>query len=305
MRDEAAPEGRGDGHAGRLRTGEPPSTGPLEPATAASSEIPPGHGRLKDRVVLVFGAGSVGEGWGNGKAAAVAYAREGAVVVAVDRERAAANATADIVAELGGRCSAHAADVTDSGSVAAVVAEALEAHGRIDVLHNNVGATVMGGPVELTEAQWDGAMDVNLRSAFLTCKHVLPAMLARGRGAIVNISSVAAIRYTGYPYAAYYAAKAGLNQFTVGLAVQYARQGIRANAIMPGLMNTPLIYRQIGGQYADTEAMVWARHEASPMGRMGTGWDIARAAVFLASDEAAYITGVCLPVDGGLTCRSA
>ena len=195
--------------------------------------------------------------------------------------------------------------MTRSEDVARVVAEAMAAHGRIDVLHNNVGTTIMGGPVELTEEQWDAVLDVNLRSAFLTCKHVLPIMVRQGKGAIVNISSVAAIRYTGYPYAAYYAAKAGVNQFTVGLALQYARQGIRANAIMPGLMNTPLIHQQISGQYADAAAMVRARDEACPMGRMGTAWDIAAAAVFLASDEAQYITGVCLPVDGGLTCRAA
>ena len=127
-------------------------------------------------------------------------------------------------------------------------------------------------------------------------------MLRQGKGAIVNISWIAAIRWTGYPYAAYYAAKAGVNQLTVGIALQYAAQGIRANAIMPGLMNTPLIHQQIAGQYADADAMVRARDAACPMGRMGTGWDVANAAVFLASDEAAYITGVCLPVDGGLSC---
>ena len=277
----------------------------LQPATASSPEIPPGYGRLKDRVVLLFGAGSVGVGWGNGKAASVAYAREGATVIAVDRERAAAEATASIVAELGGRCAAHAADVTDSDSVKAVVDEVLGREGRIDVLHNNVGTTIMGGPIELTEAQWNTVLDVNLKSAFLTCKHVLPAMVKQNKGAIINISSMAAIRYSGYPYAAYYAAKAGVNQFTVGLAIQYAKQGIRANAIMPGLMNTPLIYQQISGQYADAAAMAKARDEACPMGRMGTGWDIAKAAVFLASDEASYITGVCLPVDGGITCKVA
>ena len=277
----------------------------LAPATAASPEIPPGHGRLRDRVAIVFGAGSVGEGWGNGKAAAVAYAREGAHVIAVDREQGAAEATVAIVDELQGRARAYAADVTSSDSVKAVVDDVLARHGRIDVLHNNVGTTIMGGPVELTEAQWDTMFDVNLKSAFLTCKHVLPAMLHQGRGVITNISSVAAIRYTGYPYSAYYGAKAGVNQFTVGLAVEHARHGIRANAIMPGLMNTPLIYQQISGQYADAAAMAKARDEACPMGRMGTGWDIAKAAVFLASDEASYITGVCLPVDGGLTCRVA
>ena len=277
----------------------------LKPAEAKSSEIPIGRNRLEGRVVLVFGAGSVGEGWGNGKAASVAYAREGARVIAVDRERSAADATASIITALGGRARSLEADVTNSASVKAVVDEVMKAEGQIDVLHNNVGTTIMGGPVELTEADWHTVIDVNLTSAFLTCKHVLPGMLARGKGAIINISSIAAIRYTGYPYAAYYAAKAGVNQFTVGLALQYARQGIRVNAIMPGLMNTPLIYQQISGQYADAQAMAQARHEATPMGRMGTAWDIAAAAVFLASDEANYITGVCLPVDGGLTCKAA
>ena len=264
-----------------------------------------GRLRLQDKVALVFGAGCVGHGWGNGKATAVAYAQEGAFVIAVDRNPDAAEQTRAIIAALGGQCVAFAADVIRSEDVARVVAETMAAQGRIDVLHNNVGTTIMGGPVELTEEQWDTVLDVNLRGAFLTCKHVLPVMVRQGKGAIINISSVAAIRYTGYPYAAYYAAKAGVNQFTVGLALQYARQGIRANAIMPGLMNTPLIHQQISGQYTDAAAMVKARDEACPMGRMGTAWDIASAAVFLASDEAQYITGVCLPVDGGLTCRAA
>ena len=278
---------------------------PLKPAEAGSSEVPVGRNRLEGKVILVFGAGSVGEGWGNGKATSVAYAREGATVIAVDREKSAGEATAAIIRALGGQARSLAADVTDSASVKTVVDDVMREEGHIDVLHNNVGTTIMGGPVELTEEDWHTVVDVNLTSAFLTCKHVLPGMLARGKGAIINISSIAAIRYTGYPYAAYYAAKGGLNQFTVGLALQYARQGIRVNAIMPGLMNTPLIYQQISGQYADAEAMARARHEATPMGRMGTAWDIAAAAVFLASDEANYITGVCLPVDGGLTCKAA
>jgi NAD(P)-dependent dehydrogenase (short-subunit alcohol dehydrogenase family) len=274
-------------------------------ANAADVPWPTGRRRLQDKVALVFGAGCVGQGWGNGKATAVAYAQEGASVIAVDRDPDAAEQTRAVIAALGGQCVAFAADVTRSEDVARVVADTMAAQGRIDVLHNNVGTTIMGGPVELTEEQWDTVLDVNLRGAFLTCKHVLPVMVRQGKGAIVNISSVAAIRYTGYPYAAYYAAKAGVNQFTVGLALQYARQGIRANAIMPGLMNTPLIHQQISGQYADAAAMVKARDEACPMGRMGTAWDIASAAVFFASDEAQYITGVCLPVDGGLTCRAA
>jgi NAD(P)-dependent dehydrogenase (short-subunit alcohol dehydrogenase family) len=163
----------------------------------------------------------------------------------------------------------------------------------------------MGGPPDITLEDWRREIDINLTGAFLACKFVIPVMLSQKNGVITNISSVAAIRYTGYPYASYYAAKGGVNQFTVGLAIQYAKDGIRANAIMPGLMDTPLIHQQIVDQYATPEEMLAARHAATPMGRMGTGWDVANAAVFLASDEANYITGVCLPVDGGLTARCA
>jgi len=278
---------------------------PLSPADASSAEIAVGRGRLQEKVILVFGAGSVGDGWGNGKAASVAYAREGATVIAVDRDKQAAEATESIIQALGGRAQSFAADVTNSADVKVVVDELLGAHGRVDVLRKNVGTTIMGGPPELSEAQWHTSLDVNLASVYLTCKHVLPSMLERRKGVIINISSIAAIRYTGYPYPAYYASKAGVNQFTLGLVLQYAREGIRVNAIMPGLMNTPLIYQQISGQYTDAETMARARHEATPMGRMGTAWDIAAAAVFLASNEANYMTGVCLPVDGGLTCKAA
>ncbi len=260
-------------------------------------------GRLAGRVALVFGAGCAGPGWGNGNAAAVAYGREGALVVAVDRDLVAAETTRDLARAEGLTCEALAADVTRSDSVARAVADTMRLHGRIDVLHNNVGYAGMGGPIELLEAEWDRLLDLNLKGVFLACKHVLPVMLQQGKGAIVNISSIAAIRWTGYPYAAYYAAKAGVNQLTVSLAMQYAAQGIRANAIMPGMMNTPLIHQQIAGQYASADDMVRARDAACPMGRMGTGWDVAHAAVFLASDQAAYITGVCLPVDGGISLR--
>ena len=259
--------------------------------------------RLKDKVALVFGAGSSGPGWGNGKATAVAFAREGATVMAVDRSASAVEETRRIIAEEGGTCLADVADVTSSAEIARI-AETLEREcGRIDILHNNVGITAMGGPIEESEESWQRVLDTNLTSAFLACKHVLPVMLRQGKGAIVNVSSVAAIRWTGYPYASYYASKAGLNQFTVGVALQYAKDGIRANAIMPGMMDTPLIRTQIAGQYQSVDSMIEARNAACPMGRMGTGWDVANAAVFLASDEASYITGVCLPVDGGISCR--
>jgi len=261
-------------------------------------------GRLAGKVALVFGAGAIGPGWGNGKATAVAFARAGAAVVAVDRDPAAAEATASIIRGEGLPGMALAGDVTQSDAVEAIVARTRDAHGRIDILHNNVGITAMGGPVEESEASWRRVLDTNLTSMFLTCKHVLPVMLAQRAGAIINISSIAAVRYTGYPYISYYASKGGVNQFTVGLALEYAGRGIRANAIMPGLMDTPLIHQQIAGRYASAEAMVAARNAACPMGFMGSGWDVAHAAVFLASDEARYITGVCLPVDGGLSCRT-
>lgn len=261
--------------------------------------------RLQGKIAIVFGAGSVGPGWGNGKATAVLFAREGAHVVCVDVNDAAAQETLRIIASEGGAASALACDATNSAAVAGLVAEVIATHGRIDILHNNVGYASMGGPIELDEATWHRTLDLNVTTCFLSAKHVLPHMLAQKSGAIVNVSSVAAIRYTGYPYAAYYAAKAAVNNFTMGLALQYARDGIRVNAIMPGLMNTPLIHQQISGQYKTADEMIAARDAACPTGKMGTAWDIARAALFLASDDATYITGVSLPVDGGLTCRVA
>lgn len=261
--------------------------------------------RLDSKVAIVFGAGSVGEGWGNGKATATLFAREGARVVCVDINPAAADETVGIIAGEGGTATAASCDVTNSDQVRELVDRVAAEHGRIDVLHNNVGYAAMGGPIELDEAAWHRTIDLNVTSCFLTCKQVLPHMLRQGGGAIVNLSSIAAVRYTGYPYVAYYAAKAAVNNFTMGLALQYADKGIRVNAIMPGLMNTPLIYQQISGQYANVAAMVAARDAACPTGRMGTAWDIAKAALFLASDEAAYVTGVSLPVDGGLSCRVA
>jgi NAD(P)-dependent dehydrogenase (short-subunit alcohol dehydrogenase family) len=261
--------------------------------------------RLKDRTALVFGAGSVGPGWGNGKASAVAYARQGAIVACVDVNRAAADETVGIITGEGGRAMAFACDVTNEAQVKAVVEAVTTAHARIDILHNNVGTTKMGGPPDLSLDDFRRQIDINLSGAFLACKYVIPIMQRQKKGVITNISSVAGVRYTGYPYASYYAAKGGVNQFTIGIALQYAREGIRCNAIMPGLMDTPLIHQQISGQYASPEEMLRARHEASPTGRMGTGWDIANAAVFLASDEASYINAVILPVDGGLTARCA
>lgn len=266
-----------------------------------------GLGRMDGKVVLVLGAGArradldAGR-WSNGAAAAVLYGREGAKVAAIDISAEAAETVRDTILGEGGTAMAGVADVTCAGEIAAAVEQALSAYGRIDVLHHNVGATVMGGPVELDEQSWRRGLDLNLTSAFLAAKHVLPVMLRQGSGAIVNISSVAAVTINEYPYPAYSAAKAGLNHLTRSLAIQYAGKHIRVNAIMPGIMDTPLIYGQISGQYASVAEMVRARDARSPTGRMGTGWDVAHAALFLASDEARYVNGVCLAVDGGLSC---
>jgi NAD(P)-dependent dehydrogenase (short-subunit alcohol dehydrogenase family) len=240
-------------------------------------------GRLAGKVCLVMGAGSSGPGWGNGKAAAVLYAREGGKIACVDRETAAAEETAAIIRAEGGAAIALSADVIRDADVVAAIATTLAQWGRIDVLHNNVGVATMGGPVELSEEAWRRTIDVNVTSLFLACKHVLPIMLAQSKGAIVNVSSLAGMRYTGYPYIAYYASKGAVNQFTVGLALQHAAQGIRVNAVMPGLVDTPLMHQQIGGQYKSTAEMVAARDALSPTGKMGTA-----------------VNGVCLPVDGGL-----
>jgi NAD(P)-dependent dehydrogenase (short-subunit alcohol dehydrogenase family) len=258
--------------------------------------------RLKDRVALVFGAGSSGPGWGNGKAATVVYAREGAKVVAVDVSEAAAQETSDLVGQEGGEALAVAADVTDLAAVEAALALALERFGRIDILHNNVGVVLHGGPPDLEEEAFKRNLDINVGSVFRTAKAVLPHFIAARRGVIINISSIAAVRWTGYPYFAYYAAKAAVNQATVALALQYAPYGIRANCVMPGLIDTPLIYKQIASRYASPEEMAAARALAVPLGRMGSAWDVANAAAFLASDDAGFITGASLPVDGGQSC---
>jgi len=261
--------------------------------------------RLKDKVAIVTGAGSVGPGWGNGKATAVLFAREGAKVFAVDMNLAAVEETKGIIDQEGGECTVDKADVSKSTEVKAMVERCIETYGRIDILHNNVGIVVVGGPVETSEETWDRVNAVNLKSMFLTCKYVLPYMEKQGGGAIVNISSIAAIRYTGIPYVTYYATKAGILQMTQGIALQYAEKNIRANAILPGLMNTPMIREPLKEAYADgdVEKMIEIRNNQCPMKRMGDAWDVAYAALFLASDEAKYITGTQLVVDGGITCK--
>ena len=257
--------------------------------------------RLVDKIALICGAGTAGEGWGNGKATAVLFAREGATIIAVDRDRAAAEATRALIAGEGGTCIAVQADVSIADDVQRMVAGCIKTFGRLDILHNNVGIAETGGPVEASEESWNRVIGVNLGSVFLTCKHVLPIMAARRYGAIVNVASIAGIRSLGFPYAAYSASKAAIIGLTRNMALQYASLGIRANCVLPGLMDTPMIHRPLADAYGGHDAMIEQRNRQCPMGHMGNAWDTAYAALFLASDEARYITGHDLVVDGGLT----
>jgi NAD(P)-dependent dehydrogenase (short-subunit alcohol dehydrogenase family) len=249
------------------------------------------------------GAGSSGPGWGTGKAAATLFAREGARVFAVDIDPEAAAATCSLIREEGGTAEPHEADVTQAAAVEQLVAACLSTFGRIDVLHNNVGIVALGGPVELSEEAWDRVHAVNLKSFYLTAKHVLPQMERQGAGAIVNVSSVASIRWTGISYVAYSSSKAAVNQLTQAIAIEYAPKGIRCNAVLPGLMDTPMA--QAGLYPDDAERMREVRDRRCPTGKMGDAWDVAYASLFLASDDARYVNGHCLVVDGGLSCVSA
>lgn len=263
-------------------------------------------GRLKGKTALVMGAGSSGPGWGNGKASAVLLAREGARVCCVDLVAKAAGETADIIRDEGGEALAHAADVSDGSAVENAVQACRKAFGGLDLLHNNVGILEVGGPVELSEESWDRQIAVNLRSMYLACKHAIPVMLQGGGGAIVNTASIAGLRYLGVPYIAYSSSKGAVISFTRAVALQYARQGIRANAVLPGLMNTPMIVEPLKEAYAegDVEGMIRARDRQCPMGRMGDAWDVAYAVLFLLSPEARYITATELLVDGGITAQT-
>jgi NAD(P)-dependent dehydrogenase (short-subunit alcohol dehydrogenase family) len=263
-------------------------------------------GRLAGKVAIVTGCGSVGPGWGNGKAISVLFAREGARVFGVDLAPEAAAETHRLIDGEGGVCRTHIADVVDADQVAETVSACLDAFGRIDVLVNNVGIARVGGPAELDEHAWDEVMTANLKSAYLTCRQVLPVMERQGAGAIVNNASIAAWGWCGVNYGAYGATKGAMVSMTRSIAIQYARKGIRANCVCPGLMNTPLVHKALTtvyGKEGDIETLIKTRDAQCPMGRMGDAWDTAYAALYLASDEAKYVTGVELNVDGGMSIR--
>lgn len=267
--------------------------------------IPAGQGRLANKVVFVSGAGSVGPGWGNGRAVSVLFAQEGATVFGVDRDVARMDETAQRIAALDGHFTSAGCDATDSASIAAAVADCVARFGRIDVLVNNVGGSARGGPIDMDEAVWDSQIDHNLKSVFLTCKHVLPHMLTQGSGSIINLSSASGIRWTGSAQVAYAATKAGVIQMSRVLAVQYARQGIRVNSIVPGQLHTPMVEVRLAGQRTggDVEELLRQRQSRIPLPFMGDGRDTAHAALYLASDESRFVTGTELVIDGGMSVR--
>jgi NAD(P)-dependent dehydrogenase (short-subunit alcohol dehydrogenase family) len=262
-------------------------------------------GRLQDRIAIVTGAGSVGPGWGNGRATCVRFAEEGAKIFALDRILESTAETVEKVKAVGGEIVVHPCDVTDSASVAAMVKTCLDRFGRIDVLVNNVGGSAPGGPVEMSEQVWDAQVDCNLTSVFLTCKHVLPVMERQKAGSIINIASTSGIRFTGAFQVGYAATKAGVIQLSRVVAVQYAAKGVRVNTVVPGQLHTPMVEARLARQRAggDVAALLAQRLKRIPIGFAGDGRDTANAALFLASDEARFVTGTELVVDGGMSVR--
>jgi NAD(P)-dependent dehydrogenase (short-subunit alcohol dehydrogenase family) len=257
--------------------------------------------RLKDKVAIITGAGSIGPGWGNGRASVVRFVEEGAKVFAVDRDAASLKETLDKAPGI----ATHICDVTDGKAVAAMIRACVDKFGRLDVLVNNVGGSAPGGPVEMTEEVWDAQVDLNLKSVFLGCKHALPVMEKQRSGAIVNIASASGIRWSGSAQVAYAATKAGVIQLTRVVAVQYAPKGIRVNSVVPGQLHTPMVEARLAKQRmgGDVEALLKSRQKRIPLGFAGDGRDTANAVLFLASEEARFITGAELVVDGGMTVR--
>jgi NAD(P)-dependent dehydrogenase (short-subunit alcohol dehydrogenase family) len=264
--------------------------------------------RLAGKVAIVTGAGSIGPGWSNGRAVAVTFAREGACVLAMDLDAASVSETQAIIRAEGGICETAVGSVARDGDVAACVATALQTFGGIDILHNNVGIYRLGGPVELSEVDWDLVLATNLKGLFLTSKHVLPCLERRGGGAIVTIGSIAGRRHMGLPQIAYATSKGAVAAFTRGIAAQYGPSGIRANVVVPGIIDTPLLAKAAKAAYASSmglasiDAMRAARAQKVPLTRFGTAWDVAAASLYLVSDDARYVTGAEIVVDGGLSC---
>jgi NAD(P)-dependent dehydrogenase (short-subunit alcohol dehydrogenase family) len=262
-------------------------------------------GRLQDKVAIITGAGCVGPGWGNGRAAAVIFAREGAKVFAVDLKAEAMEETVQLARESGGEIKTHTCDATNNTQVANMVRACVETYGRVDILVNNVGGSAPGGVVALSEQDWHRQIEFNITTVFLTCKYVIPEMEKVGGGSIVKTASTSGLRWTGSAQVGYASTKAAVIQFSRVTAVEYAPHRIRINTVVPGQMHTPMVETRLAGQRTggDIEALLKSRLARIPLGFMGDGRDTAFAALFLASDEARFITGTEIIVDGGMVAR--
>lgn len=274
----------------------------MTPSQAASSRPAGLSIDLSGQVVVVAGGGSIGPGWSIGRAACVTYARLGATVCVLDRNLASAQETVDLIAAEQGKALAYGVDMAEANSIRDGFAQLHTDHGQVDVLHHNVGIGKTGGFMETTAEDLERIHNVNVNSLMLACQQVLPGMVARRKGVITSISSVAGLRYLGYPHLGYCTTKAAVIQMTRMLAQEYASQGIRANCVVPGLIDTPRVAANVGHMFsADQDEVKAARARQVPMARMGNAWEVAQACAFLACDAASYITGTELVVDGGLT----
>ncbi|MEM1112479.1 MAG: SDR family NAD(P)-dependent oxidoreductase [Pseudomonadota bacterium] len=261
-------------------------------------------GRLDNKVAIVTGAGSVGEGIGNGKATAITFAREGAKVLLLDINLAAATETADIIQEAGGESLALSADVSSREDCASAVAYCLAQWRRVDILHNNVGIEIPGGLEDTSEAAWDKTLDVNLKGMFLMCQAAIKPMCSQRAGSIINTASINAIRTLPTRSLAYAVSKAGVIAMTRDVSVEYAGRGVRVNAVSPGMMATPFVTASLTDAYGgDVTSMMEKRDSLCPTGKQGESWDVANVALFLASDESTYITGETIVVDGAQSCK--
>ena len=260
--------------------------------------------RLKGRVALILGAGTIAPGVSIGKASSIAMACAGASVAALDFNLAAAQEVEQEIKSLGAQAIAYQADVANFEAMQVAIDRVMHDFGRIDIMQINAGIGRVGGPAETSLEDWDRIQKVNVESILIAAKLVAPIMVKQGSGSIIGVSSVAGMRYLGYPHLAYSVTKAAVTHFIKMLAQQYAGDGIRANTIVPGLIDTPRIQKNVAKVFdanADMDNTRRARDQQVPMGRMGTPWEVASVATFLASDDASYITGTEIVVDGGLT----
>lgn len=262
-------------------------------------------GRLEGKVAFITGAGSVGPGWGNGRATAVRFAQEGAKVFATDINLESLNETLSLAGKFKKNIKTSVLDVTHSESIQESIQRCIQEFGTLDILVNIVGGSAKGGPVEMTEEVWDAQIDFNLKSVFLTCKYALPEMIKKESGSIINLASTSGIRWTGSEQIAYASTKAGVIQFSKVLAVQYAKHNIRVNTVVPGQLHTPMVETRLAKQRVggDVELLLKQRQSRIPLPFMGDGRDTANAILFLASDESRFITGTEIIVDGGMSAR--